>query len=59
MPNTQGVPRRLNIWSDLALVAGFAEGRHEIDEEFIDLVYTGQGGSLDSPEPSPAQVSEH
>jgi general secretion pathway protein A len=44
---TQGVPRRINAWCDLALVAGFAEGRHEIDGEFIDLVVTAQGGSLE------------
>jgi general secretion pathway protein A len=44
---TQGVPRRINAWCDLALVAGFAEGRHEIDGEFIDLVITAQGGSLE------------
>jgi general secretion pathway protein A len=44
---TQGVPRRINTWCDLALVAGFAEGRHEIDGEFIDLVVSAQGGSLE------------
>jgi general secretion pathway protein A len=44
---TQGVPRRINAWCDLALVAGFAEGRHEIDGEFIDLVIAAQGGSLE------------
>jgi general secretion pathway protein A len=44
---TQGVPRRINAWCDLALVAGFAEGRHEIDAEFIDLVISAQGGSLE------------
>jgi general secretion pathway protein A len=44
---TQGVPRRLNAWCDLALVAGFAEGRHELDGEFIDLVIAAQGGSLE------------
>jgi general secretion pathway protein A len=44
---TKGVPRRINAWCDLALVAGFAEGRHEIDGEFIDLVITAQGGSLE------------
>ena len=47
---TQGVPRRLNAWCDLALVAGFAEGRHEIDGEFIDTVIAAQGGSLEGPE---------
>ena len=47
---TQGVPRRINAWCDLALVAGFAEGRHEIDGEFIDLVITAQGGSLEDME---------
>jgi general secretion pathway protein A len=44
---TQGVPRRINAWCDLALVAGFAEGRPEIDGEFIDLVIAAQGGSLE------------
>jgi general secretion pathway protein A len=44
---TQGVPRRINAWCDLALVAGFAEGRHEIDGEFVDLVINAQGGSLE------------
>ena len=47
---TQGVPRRINAWCDLALVAGFAEGRHEIDGEFIDLVISAQGGSLEGAE---------
>ena len=47
---TQGVPRRINAWCDLALVAGFAEGRHEIDGEFIDLVIVAQGGSLEGTE---------
>lgn len=61
---TQGVPRRINAWCDLALVAGFAEGRHEIDGEFIDLVITAQGGSLEdiggesSEESSPSLASE-
>ena len=53
---TQGVPRRINAWCDLALVAGFAEGRHEIDAEFIDLVISAQGGSLEGTEES--QVSD-
>ena len=44
---TGGVPRRLNVWCDLALVAGFAEGRREIDGEFIDTVFAAQGGSLE------------
>lgn len=47
---TQGVPRRLNAWCDLALVAGFAEGRLEIDGEFIDTVIAAQGGTLEGPE---------
>jgi general secretion pathway protein A len=61
---TQGVPRRINAWCDLALVAGFAEGRHEIDGEFIDLVITAQGGSLEdiggesSEESSPSSAPE-
>jgi general secretion pathway protein A len=61
---TQGVPRRINAWCDLALVAGFAEGRHEIDGEFIDLVITAQGGSLEdiggesSEESAPSSAAE-
>jgi len=47
---TRGVPRRLNAWCDLALVAGFAEGRPEIDGEFMDTVFAAQGGSLEGPE---------
>jgi general secretion pathway protein A len=59
---THGVPRRINAWCDLALVAGFAEGRHEIDGEFIDLVITSQGGSLEdiegeASEESPASLA--
>jgi general secretion pathway protein A len=59
---TQGVPRRINAWCDLALVAGFAEGRHELDGEFIDLVIATQGGSLEDledpieGEPAPQEV---
>lgn len=48
--HTQGVPRRLNAWCDLALVAGFAEGRPEIDGDFIDTVFAAQGGSLEGEE---------
>jgi len=55
---TQGVPRRLNAWCDLALVAGFAEGRQEIDGEFIDTVIAAQGGSLEGTEESEAPASE-
>ncbi len=55
---TQGVPRRINAWCDLALVAGFAEGRHEIDGEFIDLVITAQGGSLEGIEGEESSISE-
>ncbi|MGQ9922235.1 MAG: ExeA family protein, partial [Desulfobacca sp.] len=44
---TQGVPRRINAWCDLALVAGFAEGRTEIDADFIDTVVAAQGGTLE------------
>ncbi len=47
---TQGVPRRLNAWCDLALVAGFAEGRREIEGEFIDTVIAAQGGTLEDME---------
>ncbi len=55
---TQGVPRRLNAWCDLALVAGFAEGRQEIDGEFIDTVFAAQGGSLEGREGTDSQVFE-
>ena len=55
---TQGVPRRLNAWCDLALVAGFAEGRQEIDGEFIDTVIAAQGGSLEGPEGTAESASE-
>ena len=55
---TQGVPRRINAWCDLALVAGFAEGRHEIDGEFIDLVISAQGGSLEEVESEESSISE-
>jgi general secretion pathway protein A len=47
---TNGVPRRLNAWCDLAMVAGFAEGRHELDGEFIDTVIAAQGGGLEGDE---------
>jgi len=55
---TQGVPRRINAWCDLALVAGFAEGRHELDGEFIDLVIAAQGGSLEGVEGRDASTPE-
>jgi general secretion pathway protein A len=55
---TQGVPRRLNAWCDLALVAGFAEGRHEIDGEFIDTVVAAQGGSLEGLQDQETLASE-
>ncbi len=55
---TRGVPRRLNAWCDLALVAGFAEGRHEIDAEFIDIVISAQGGSLELIEGEEPSISE-
>jgi general secretion pathway protein A len=44
---TRGVPRRINAWCDLAMVAGFAEGRREIDADFIDTVVAAQGGTLE------------
>jgi general secretion pathway protein A len=43
---TKGVPRRINNYADLALVAGFAEGRYEIDGEFLDKVMASQGVGL-------------
>jgi general secretion pathway protein A len=55
---TQGVPRRLNAWCDLALVAGFAEGRREIDGEFIDTVITAQGGTLEDMEDQKSSLAE-
>jgi len=55
---TQGVPRRLNAWCDLALVAGFAEGRQEIDGEFIDTVIAAQGGSLEDMEDQESSLTE-
>jgi type II secretory pathway predicted ATPase ExeA len=55
---TRGVPRRLNAWCDLALVAGFAEGRHEIDGEFIDTVIAAQGGSLEGIDETESLISE-
>ncbi|MDO9532104.1 MAG: AAA family ATPase [Deltaproteobacteria bacterium] len=55
---TQGVPRRINAWCDLALVAGFAEGRYEIDAEFIDLVISTQGGSLEGFAPEESSMPE-
>ena len=47
---TRGVPRRLNAWCDLALVAGFAEGRKEVDREFLETVIAAQGESLEGPD---------
>jgi general secretion pathway protein A len=55
---TQGVPRRINAWCDLALVAGYAEGRHELDGEFIDLVISAQGGSLEDTGAEESSLSE-
>ncbi len=55
---TQGVPRRVNAWCDLALVAGFAEGRREIDGEFIATVFTAQGGGLEGAETAEGPGSE-
>jgi len=48
--STKGVPRRINSWCDLALVAAFAEGRHEIDWEFLETVVAAQGESLEGPD---------
>jgi type II secretory pathway predicted ATPase ExeA len=53
---TRGVPRRINAWCDLALVAAFAEGRHDIDREFLETVVDAQGGSLEGPERGEAAV---
>jgi|UniRef100_A0A7V6DPV5 general secretion pathway protein A len=50
---THGVPRRINAWCDLALVAAFAEGRQEIDREFLETVVAAQGESLEGAEGGP------
>jgi general secretion pathway protein A len=44
---TKGVPRRLNVWCDLALVAGYAEERRELDRDFMDSVIASLGGALE------------
>lgn len=54
---TRGVPRRINAWCDLAMVAGFAEGRQEIDAGFIDTVVAAQGGTLED-EAEEGEVAE-
>jgi general secretion pathway protein A len=54
---TKGVPRRLNTCCDLALVAGFAEGRREIDGEFIDTVMATQGIGVETLGPSAAPAA--
>lgn len=56
--HTKGVPRRINTLCDLALVAGFAEGRREIDEEFLTTVLTAQGLGLESQESAGAALPE-
>jgi type II secretory pathway predicted ATPase ExeA len=53
---TQGVPRRINAWCELALVAGFAEGRRDIDEQFLETVVSAQGEALEGPEAPGAPV---
>ena len=55
---TQGVPRRINAWCDLALVAGFAEGRQEIDQEFLETVVAAQGESLEGPDRAEGGLEE-
>ena len=55
---TQGVPRRINAWCDLALVAGFAEGRQEIDQEFLETVVAAQGESLEGPDRTEGGLDE-
>ena len=47
---TQGIPRRINTWCDLSLVAGFAEGKREIEEEFLQNVVSQHVASLEGPE---------
>jgi general secretion pathway protein A len=55
---TRGVPRRINAWCDLALVAAFAEGRQEIDREFLETVVAAQGESLEGPDQSEGGLEE-
>ncbi len=55
---TQGVPRRINAWCDLALVAAFAEGRKEIDQEFLETVVAAQGEALEGPESDESGAEE-
>lgn len=47
---SKGVPRVINTWCDLALVAAFAEGLKSIDEEFISEVIAIHGETLKAPE---------
>ncbi len=47
---SRGVPRRINGWCDLSLVAAFAEGRKEVDREFLETVLASQGESLEGPD---------
>jgi putative secretion ATPase (PEP-CTERM system associated) len=55
---TKGVPRRINTLCDLSLVAGFAEGRHEIDDEFMETVMAAQGLSFETAEPATTPLPE-
>jgi general secretion pathway protein A len=55
---TQGVPRRINAWCDLALVAAYAEGRQEIDQEFLETVVAAQGESLEGPDRAEGGLDE-
>lgn len=55
---TKGVPRRINTLCDLSLVAGFAEGRHEIDDEFMETVMAAQGLSFATAEPATGPMPE-
>ncbi len=55
---TKGVPRRVNTLCDLALVAGFAEARHDIDAEFLETVLATQGLSFETLEPAAGSIPE-
>jgi len=55
---TKGVPRRINTLCDLSLVAGFAEGRHEIDDEFMETVMAAQGLIFETAEPAAGPIPE-
>ncbi|MEJ5330093.1 MAG: AAA family ATPase [Desulfobaccales bacterium] len=60
---TGGVPRRLNTLCDLLLVAGFAEGRRQVDADLVEQVAAahppleGTGAEEPEPEAAPPEVA--